>query len=265
MAAPHCPRCGRATILRTARQGRYAGQQFYGCSGYPRCHGIVNLVARTSSTPPTTPLASPLPPRVSKGWEQSWLIRLAAVVAALFLVGGVLVFGPFHSKTSATSLEIAPFSKAPLDDWVQTRDVPVSLHAANLPKGSRFRYSVDGIPVVTTDRKDVKLGGVEFGKHEITVEVLTASGFSSEPPFSTSKSFFYSPSRYAKPPSGDVVLVPTRTPTPPPARPTALAGQPSGPFIAYPGNGRGPTQCRDGSVSHSAGRGTCSHHGGIAR
>ena len=36
-------------------------------------------------------------------------------------------------------------------------------------------------------------------------------------------------------------------------------------FIPYPGNGGGPTRCRDGSYSHSSGRGTCSHHGGIAR
>jgi hypothetical protein len=35
-------------------------------------------------------------------------------------------------------------------------------------------------------------------------------------------------------------------------------------FIPYPGNGRGPTLCRDGMYSHSSGRGTCSHHGGIA-
>ena len=36
-------------------------------------------------------------------------------------------------------------------------------------------------------------------------------------------------------------------------------------FIPYAGNGGGPTLCRDGSWSHSSGRGTCSHHGGIAR
>lgn len=34
-------------------------------------------------------------------------------------------------------------------------------------------------------------------------------------------------------------------------------------FIEYPGNGRGPTQCEDGSWSHSAGQGTCSWHGGV--
>ena len=39
----------------------------------------------------------------------------------------------------------------------------------------------------------------------------------------------------------------------------------TGNFIPYAGNGRGPTLCADGSWSHSSGRGTCSHHGGIAR
>ncbi len=36
-----------------------------------------------------------------------------------------------------------------------------------------------------------------------------------------------------------------------------------GPFIPYKGNGGGPTTCADGTRSHSSGRGTCSHHGGI--
>jgi len=43
MQAPRCPKCGRKMILRTARQGRYAGRQFWGCSGYPNCKGIVNI------------------------------------------------------------------------------------------------------------------------------------------------------------------------------------------------------------------------------
>jgi len=38
-----------------------------------------------------------------------------------------------------------------------------------------------------------------------------------------------------------------------------------GNYIPYPGNGGGPTRCRDGSISNSSGRGTCSYHGGIAR
>jgi len=38
----------------------------------------------------------------------------------------------------------------------------------------------------------------------------------------------------------------------------------SGGFIPYAGNGGGPTLCADGMTSHSSGRGTCSHHGGVA-
>lgn len=45
--------------------------------------------------------------------------------------------------------------------------------------------------------------------------------------------------------------------------PVAVPGP--GEFIPYKGNGRGPTLCRDNTWSHSSGRGTCSHHGGIAR
>jgi len=44
---------------------------------------------------------------------------------------------------------------------------------------------------------------------------------------------------------------------------TASAISP-GAFIPYAGNGGGPTPCADGTWSHSSGRGTCSHHGGIA-
>ena len=32
-----CPRCGKLLILRTAKKGDHAGEQFYGCSGFPGC------------------------------------------------------------------------------------------------------------------------------------------------------------------------------------------------------------------------------------
>ena len=38
-----CPRCGGRLVLRTAKRGKYAGNQFYGCSNYPNCHYIRNL------------------------------------------------------------------------------------------------------------------------------------------------------------------------------------------------------------------------------
>lgn len=38
-----CPKCASAMKLRTARQGRYAGREFWGCSRYPSCNEIVNI------------------------------------------------------------------------------------------------------------------------------------------------------------------------------------------------------------------------------
>ena len=41
--APTCPYCGNALVLRTASRGANAGNQFYGCSNYPKCKYIKNL------------------------------------------------------------------------------------------------------------------------------------------------------------------------------------------------------------------------------
>lgn len=38
---PSCPACGKAMVLRTAKAGRAAGRQFWGCSSYPECKGAV--------------------------------------------------------------------------------------------------------------------------------------------------------------------------------------------------------------------------------
>ncbi|SFQ38390.1 Topoisomerase DNA binding C4 zinc finger [Lachnospiraceae bacterium XBB1006] len=38
-----CPRCGGTLVLRTARKGKNAGNQFYGCSNYPECRFIRNI------------------------------------------------------------------------------------------------------------------------------------------------------------------------------------------------------------------------------
>jgi restriction system protein len=36
--APACPACGAVMVRRTAKRGRGAGQDFWGCSSYPRCN-----------------------------------------------------------------------------------------------------------------------------------------------------------------------------------------------------------------------------------
>ncbi len=38
-----CPKCGANLILRTAAHGKNAGNQFYGCSNYPKCRYIRNI------------------------------------------------------------------------------------------------------------------------------------------------------------------------------------------------------------------------------
>lgn len=40
---PRCPKCGRAMVLRTAKAGRNAGSQFWGCTGYPECKGAIEI------------------------------------------------------------------------------------------------------------------------------------------------------------------------------------------------------------------------------
>ena len=37
-----CPRCGGKLVLRTAKRGTYTGNQFYGCTNFPKCRYIKN-------------------------------------------------------------------------------------------------------------------------------------------------------------------------------------------------------------------------------
>lgn len=48
--APPCPKCGATMVLRTAKQGANAGNQFFGCPNFPRCRSI--LPVGPSSQPP---------------------------------------------------------------------------------------------------------------------------------------------------------------------------------------------------------------------
>lgn len=38
-----CPKCGAVMIRRKTTRGSNAGNEFYGCSNYPQCHGIVAI------------------------------------------------------------------------------------------------------------------------------------------------------------------------------------------------------------------------------
>ena len=43
--SPICPKCNSSMKIRVARKGKHAGKQFWGCSNFPRCNGIVNKVS----------------------------------------------------------------------------------------------------------------------------------------------------------------------------------------------------------------------------
>lgn len=40
---PRCPKCGAAMVRRRATRGPNAGKEFFGCSKYPQCTGIINI------------------------------------------------------------------------------------------------------------------------------------------------------------------------------------------------------------------------------
>lgn len=40
---PVCPKCGIPMVLRKAKSGDNKGQEFYGCSNYPKCKEIINI------------------------------------------------------------------------------------------------------------------------------------------------------------------------------------------------------------------------------
>jgi four helix bundle suffix protein len=42
---PPCPLCGKPTRQRTAGKGPRAGQAFWGCTAYPDCRGIVDILS----------------------------------------------------------------------------------------------------------------------------------------------------------------------------------------------------------------------------
>lgn len=42
-ASPSCPNCGAKMTKKTAREGKFEGQQFWACTQFPRCRGKINI------------------------------------------------------------------------------------------------------------------------------------------------------------------------------------------------------------------------------
>ena len=45
-----CPKCGAEVVLRTAKKGEHKGEQFYGCSRFPKCryHEYITILPQTA-------------------------------------------------------------------------------------------------------------------------------------------------------------------------------------------------------------------------
>lgn len=39
--APECPKCGNTMVKQIAKRGPKAGEAFWGCSGFPKCYGML--------------------------------------------------------------------------------------------------------------------------------------------------------------------------------------------------------------------------------
>ena len=48
-AAPVCPECGKPMTRRKARSGKNAGREFWGCTGYPECKGVREIITNEST------------------------------------------------------------------------------------------------------------------------------------------------------------------------------------------------------------------------
>ena len=42
LATPQCPKCGGDMVPRTAKKGKNAGNEFWGCATFPVCRGVIN-------------------------------------------------------------------------------------------------------------------------------------------------------------------------------------------------------------------------------
>jgi len=52
---PTCPQCEGLMVMRTARKGKNAGKQFWGCSNYPKCNGTRPFEKTISTSDPSNP------------------------------------------------------------------------------------------------------------------------------------------------------------------------------------------------------------------
>lgn len=90
---PQCPKCEKPMRLRTARKGRNAGSQFWGCSNFPRCSGTRDFEGSA------TPTEQPADPAPAQGPETS---VTSSAAADLFIPFDIRVKP--HNSTSVIAI-----------------------------------------------------------------------------------------------------------------------------------------------------------------
>ena len=51
LRVPACPKCGAPMVPRTGKSGPLAGKDFWGCSTFPRCHGLLSPAETAQPNP----------------------------------------------------------------------------------------------------------------------------------------------------------------------------------------------------------------------
>jgi len=63
---PACPKCGASMMRRTARRGVNPGQEFWGCSTYPKCNGTIGFEDAAPEPTPAAPVSKPLADQIKR-------------------------------------------------------------------------------------------------------------------------------------------------------------------------------------------------------
>ena len=83
--SPECPQCGAAMVLKTARRGRNAGGQFWGCTKYPECKGTLDVGSPSEDVEaePTAMTNRAVPWTDGTARREGWRTRFETVGASL--------------------------------------------------------------------------------------------------------------------------------------------------------------------------------------
>jgi ATP-dependent DNA helicase RecQ len=126
MTEPNCPLCGSSMVLRTARRGKNAGGQFWGCSGFPICKGIISVDDLDGSTPgeiaaPTIAQSSNLTSIEPIHWRDA--LPRGGYYSEYLSIGAVPSFAIEHRALETTSVRRAASQALLLSKRTELREV----------------------------------------------------------------------------------------------------------------------------------------------